>query len=58
MRMGTGFRRLGLFAELWHFMKVSRKWWLGPILGFLVFLALIVVLFESSAIAPFIYSLF
>jgi len=56
--MGIKFRRLGLFAELWHFMKSSKKWWLGPILGFLVFLALIVVLFESSAVAPFIYSLF
>jgi hypothetical protein len=50
--------RLYIFVELWRFMRVRKKWWLGPIILFLLFLALFVVFFETSAIAPFIYSLF
>ncbi|MEE8149619.1 MAG: DUF5989 family protein [candidate division Zixibacteria bacterium] len=51
-------RRLQIFKELWYFLKTSKKWWLGPILVFLLFLSLLVVFTESSALAPFIYSLF
>jgi len=50
--------RLGLFGEFWYFLKSSKKWWLGPILLFLILLSLLVVFTESSALAPFIYSLF
>ena len=52
------FGRLKIFRELVYFLRTSKKWWLGPILGFLLLLALIVIIFESSAVAPFIYSLF
>lgn len=50
--------RLRIFSELLYFMKTSKKWWLGPILVFLVLLSLLIVFTESSALAPFIYSLF
>ncbi len=50
--------RLSIFAELWAFMRVRKKWWLGPIIIVLVFLSLVIVLTEGSALAPFIYSLF
>ncbi len=50
--------RLAVFAEFWHFMKVRKKWWLGPLLLFLVLLSLFIVLIEGSALAPFIYTLF
>lgn len=52
------FRRLRIFSEFFYFLKTSKKWWLGPILIFLVLLSLLVVFTESSALAPFIYSLF
>ncbi|MBU8932504.1 MAG: hypothetical protein KOO62_00715 [candidate division Zixibacteria bacterium] len=52
------FRRLRILSEMFHFLKTSKKWWLGPILLFLVLLSLLVVFTESSALAPFIYSLF
>lgn len=39
-------------------MRVRKKWWLGPIIFFLVLLGLIFVFTEGSAIAPFIYTLF
>jgi len=50
--------RLSIFAELWAFMRTRKKWWLAPILLILVFLSLVIVLTEGSALAPFIYSLF
>ncbi|MBI5216393.1 MAG: hypothetical protein HY960_11630 [Ignavibacteriae bacterium] len=50
--------RLAIFSEFWAFMRVRKKWWLGPIVFFLLLLGLIVVLTEGSALAPFIYTLF
>ncbi len=50
--------RLSIFSELWAFMRTRKKWWLGPIIVILVFLSLVIVLTEGSALAPFIYSLF
>jgi hypothetical protein len=50
--------RVGLLSELWAFMKVRKKWWLGPILLILGLLSLLIVFTEGSALAPFIYALF
>jgi len=50
--------RLKIFGEFWYFLKTSKRWWLGPILVFLILLSLLIVFTESSALAPFIYSLF
>ena len=50
--------KLGIFAELWLFMKVRKKWWLGPIVLMLALLGLLVVFTQGSAVAPFIYTLF
>ncbi len=50
--------RFAIFGELWAFMRVRKKWWLGPIVVVLLFLGLVVVLTEGSALAPFIYTLF
>lgn len=50
--------RVGIFGELWSFMKVRKKWWLGPIMIFLLLLGVLIVFTEGSALAPFIYALF
>jgi drug/metabolite transporter superfamily protein YnfA len=47
-----------IVAEFWQFMKERKKWWLGPIVIMLVLLGLLIVLTESSAVAPFVYALF
>jgi hypothetical protein len=52
------FGRLSIFGELWRFMRVRKKWWLGPIIGMLVLLGLLLVFTQGSALAPFIYTLF
>ena len=35
-----------------------KKWWLAPIIVFLVLFGALLVLTEGSAVAPFIYTLF
>ena len=54
----AGASRLGIFSELWSFMKVRKKWWLGPIVVVMLLLSVLIVLTEGSAVAPFIYALF
>jgi len=50
--------KISILAEFWDFMKYRRKWWLTPIIIFLVLFGALIVLTEGSAIAPFIYTLF
>jgi hypothetical protein len=50
--------KLGIVKEFWGFMKQRKKWWLAPLVVFLVLLGALIVLAESSALAPFIYTLF
>jgi Family of unknown function (DUF5989) len=47
-----------ILGEVWAFMRVKKKWWLGPIIILLLLLGLLVVLTQSSALAPLIYTLF
>jgi hypothetical protein len=49
---------MAIFSELWSFMKVRKKWWLGPIVVTMLLLSVLIVLTEGSAVAPFIYALF
>jgi len=47
----------GIFADFWHLLRRTRKWWLGPLA--IVMLALgALMLLTGTAIAPFIYTLF
>jgi len=50
--------KLSILAEFWDYMKLRKKWWLAPIIIFLVLFGALIVLTEGSAIAPFIYTLF
>ena len=47
-----------IFGELWLFMRVRKKFWLGPIVLVLLLLGMLIVFTEGSALAPFIYALF
>ena len=49
---------LTIFRDLWAFMRVRKKWWLGPILATLLLLSVLIVVTQGSAVAPFIYALF
>ena len=50
--------KLSIIGELWSFMKVRKKWWLGPIVTMLVLLGALIFLTQGSAVAPFIYTIF
>jgi len=43
---------------LWDFLKTRKKWWLAPIVVFLLLISLLIVFAQGSALAPFIYALF
>ena len=49
--------RLGILREFVEFLKIRKKLWLTPIVVVLVVLGAL-ILFTSSSVAPFIYTLF
>ncbi len=48
----------GLLREFLAFMKVRKKWWLLPIMVVMLLLGLLLAFAETSALAPFIYTIF
>ena len=56
-KMGAmgGMRVLGEFVE---FVRQEKKYWLLPIVIVFVLFGLLIVFSQSSAVAPFIYTLF
>ena len=50
--------KLGIFGELLVFLWQRKLWWLIPMITILVLFGLLLVVTQSSAVAPFIYTLF
>jgi len=51
-------RRVGIMRELLGFLWERKLWWMLPMVSMLLLLGILLVLAQSSAIAPFIYTLF
>lgn len=49
---------MDFLKDIWAFLRVRKKWWLAPLILILLLLGILLVLGGSSAIAPFIYTLF
>ena len=49
---------MDFLRDMWAFIQERKKFWLIPIILVLVLLGVIIVLGGSSAIAPFVYTLF
>jgi hypothetical protein len=47
-----------VLREFYAFLKQEKKYWLAPIVLVLLLFGLLLVFAQSSAIAPFIYTLF
>jgi len=47
-----------IIREFWQFFKERKKWWLLPMIIILLLLGVLIIFAGSSAIAPFIYTLF
>lgn len=50
--------RFEVLREFWCFLKERKKWWLAPIVIVLLLLGALIAFTETSALAPFIYTLF
>ena len=50
--------KFSIFGDLWQFMRIRKKWWLLPLILLIALLALILIFAQSSALAPFIYTVF
>ncbi len=50
--------KISILKEFWDFLKVSKRYWLAPIIFVLVLLSALIIFAQGSAIAPFIYTLF
>ena len=51
-------RRFGIAGELLAFLWGNKRWWMLPMMAVLLIFGVLMVLAQSSAIAPFIYTLF
>lgn len=50
--------KLRILGTLLDFLKTRKKFWLAPIIILLLLLGALIIFTESSALAPFIYTLF
>jgi hypothetical protein len=50
--------KVRIVGELFQFLKEEKKYWLAPIIIVFVLFGLLIVFSQSSAVAPFIYTLF
>jgi hypothetical protein len=51
-------KRFSLLREFWLFFRQNKKYWLLPMILILVVIGGLLIFAQSSALAPFIYSLF
>jgi hypothetical protein len=49
--------QVSLLQDFWYFLRHNKKWWLLPILIVLLLISLLMLL-STTAVAPFIYTLF
>jgi len=50
--------KISIVKEFWVFLKIRKKFWLMPIILILLLFGILLIFAETSAIAPFIYTLF
>jgi Family of unknown function (DUF5989) len=49
---------MDFLRDLWGFLKERKKFWLLPLILIMLLLGALIVFAGSTAIAPFIYTLF
>lgn len=50
--------KLSLAREFWLFLRENKKFWLLPIVIVLILMGALLIFAQSSALAPFIYTIF
>jgi len=56
--LNTASQRLGIAGELLSFFARNKRWWMLPVICVVLLSAILIILGQSSAFAPFIYALF
>jgi Family of unknown function (DUF5989) len=56
-KVASSQRGANILNEFWYFLRTNKKWWLLPILVFAL-LSGAMMLLSSTALAPFIYTMF
>ncbi len=54
----VGLWEMSLLREIWEFLRVRKKFWLLPIIIVMLLFGALMIFSQSSALAPFIYTLF
>ena len=49
---------MSFLIELWRFMRARKKYWLLPALVMILALGGLIVLSQTSAVAPMVYTIF
>jgi len=57
-RLGGPVSKLRIVGQYLQFLGEQKKWWVLPLVVVLLLFAVVIVLTQGSAIAPFIYTLF
>ncbi|MCB9772621.1 MAG: hypothetical protein H6754_08750 [Candidatus Omnitrophica bacterium] len=50
--------KISIIKEFWEFIRERKRYWLLPIVIILFLLSLLIIFGQSSALSPFIYTLF
>jgi hypothetical protein len=50
-------RHLGIFADLWSFMRIRKKFWLLPVIMMIALVGGLIIFGQSTGLSPFIYAL-
>jgi uncharacterized protein DUF5989 len=49
---------MSLLREIWMFMRERKKFWLLPMIIVMLLFGALMIFAQSSALAPFIYTIF
>lgn len=49
---------MSFWGEFWKFLRVRKKFWILPLVMAMLLVGVLLILVESTAIAPFLYTFF
>ena len=47
-----------LFADIWEFLRIRKKYWLAPLIITLLLIGTLIVVTQGTVVSTFIYSIF
>ena len=50
--------KISILKEFWDFIRIRKKYWLVPFIIIIALLSVLIMLSQTSSVAPFVYTLF